>query len=183
MGRIIAAIRSQNDLAPALTSPVEEIFLLASDILSLRHACSEIHAVEKKVFVHIDFTEGLGRDATALKFLAGLKPDGIISTRVNLIKQAHEAGLKTVQRFFIIDSHSLDTAAEAARTAKPDMVELMPGVIPRIIEDFKRRTSLPLIAGGLIDRKQDVTDALRAGAHAVSTSKKELWSIISDEII
>ena len=38
-------------------------------------------------------------------------------------------GLFTIQRFFIVDSHSVDTAVESIRIGKPDVVEIMPGVI------------------------------------------------------
>jgi glycerol uptake operon antiterminator len=33
----------------------------------------------------------------------------------------------------------------------------------------------PVIAGGLIETKQELTDALGSGATAVSTGRKELW--------
>ena len=35
----------------------------------------------------------------------------------------------------------------------------------------------PLISGGLIETKADVTTALNLGAFAVSTGKEELWYI------
>ncbi|MFQ8953550.1 MAG: glycerol-3-phosphate responsive antiterminator [Oscillospiraceae bacterium] len=37
---------------------------------------------------------------------------------------------------------------------------------------------MPVIAGGLIETKQEVTAALSANAIAVSTGKKELWNEI-----
>ena len=36
-------------------------------------------------------------------------------------------------------------------------------------------SSVPIIAGGLIENKAEVTEALGLGAAAVSTGKKELW--------
>ena len=59
--------------------------------------------------------------------------------------------------------------------ANPDMVEIMPGIMPEIIEKIKSELKLPLIAGGLISEKKDVIAALAAGADAVSTTKIGLW--------
>ena len=53
----------------------------------------------------------------------------------------------------------------------------MPGVIPKALRPFSRQ-EIPVIAGGLIETKQEVTAALFAGAIAVSTGKKELWNEI-----
>ncbi|MBQ3075076.1 MAG: glycerol-3-phosphate responsive antiterminator, partial [Clostridia bacterium] len=38
-----------------------------------------------------------------------------------------------------------------------------------------KEVSVPLIAGGLIETKAEVMDALQSGAIAVSTGKEELW--------
>ena len=88
---------------------------------------------------------------------------------------ANECGLKTVQRFFIVDSHSVDTTIEAVKTSKPYMIELMPGTLPKIIERVRKQVKMPVIAGGLIETKEEALAAFEAGAGAASTSKKELW--------
>ena len=53
----------------------------------------------------------------------------------------------------------------------------MPGIIPRAISELKEKIAPPIIAGGMITQKSDVIQALKAGAIAVSTSKRELWSL------
>ncbi len=80
-----------------------------------------------------------------------------------------------MQRFFIVDSHSVDTAVESIRIAKPDVVEIMPGVVQKKIREFATKVSTEILAGGLIEYKEDVDAAIEAGATAISTAKRELW--------
>jgi len=54
------------------------------------------------------------------------------------------------------------------------MMELMPGVIDKAIARFCKG-NIPVIAGGLIETKAEVTSALGHGATAVSTGNTELW--------
>ena len=37
---------------------------------------------------------------------------------------------------------------------------------------------MPIVAGGLIETKEEIAEAIISGAEAVSTGKKELWEII-----
>ena len=60
---------------------------------------------------------------------------------------------------------------------KPDFVEILPGIMPRVIAEISARTQVPVIAGGLLRDKADVMAAMRAGAAAVSTSAPSLWDI------
>ena len=66
---------------------------------------------------------------------------------------------------------------EMAESFHPDMIEIMPGVMPKIIKSLRGSTSIPLIAGGLIADKEDVMGALLAGASAVSTSRQDVWEM------
>ena len=56
-------------------------------------------------------------------------------------------------------------------------VEILPGIMPRVIAEISARTQVPVIAGGLLRDKADVMAAMRAGAAAVSTSAPSLWDI------
>ena len=61
---------------------------------------------------------------------------------------------------------------------RPDAVEIMPGIIPRVIKRIKSEIpEIPIIAGGLIESKEDIMDVLKSGGIAVSTSKESLWDI------
>ena len=93
----------------------------------------------------------------------------------SMIKTARKLGVFTVQRFFIVDSQSVNTTLEGIKASKPDMIEIMPGIVTKVIADLKSKLNIPIIAGGMIDSKMEVRDALLNGATAVSTSHRELW--------
>lgn len=174
---IVAAIRTEKDFSKALVSDVDMIFLLHSNIMTLHESVSEIHAVGKKAFVHVDFAEGIGKDRAGMKFLAREKVDGIGTTRTNIVRMAKEYGLITVQRFFMIDSHSVTTSIESMKISKPDIVEIMPAIVTKKIREFSELVNVPIIAGGLVETEEEVRAALKAGARVVSTGDTELWSL------
>ncbi len=171
---VIAAVKDEN-FAAALKSPVEMIFLFGSHILSVRDRVEEAHKEGKRLFVHIDLSEGIARDRAGVLFLSSIGADGVISTKPSLLRVAKEMGLVTVQRFFVYDSQGVAGIEEVMATSNPDIIEILPGVIGKIIGRFSREVSVPLIAGGLIETKAEVMDALQQGAIAVSTGKEELW--------
>jgi glycerol uptake operon antiterminator len=170
---VIAAVQDSKWDA-AVESPVNIIFYLQANILSLKAKVDEAHKNGKLLFVHIDLAEGIGKDNYGLRFLKKLGVEGVISTRAGLIKAAKELGMKTVQRIFILDSHSIRTAESIVKTG-PDMIEVMPGVIPVAIKEIHEMIDIPIIAGGLVRTEQDVEMILNAGAVAASTSETGLW--------
>lgn len=172
---IIPAIRKDEEFYTAVSSPASAIFLLKADVMTLKNllACKQ----DKKIFVHIDMAEGVGKDRKGIELLKSFGVDGIITTKSHLVGCAKELGLYTVQRFFLIDSVSLNTALECVNNVKPDFVELMPGIIPKAVKNFVKLTDTLIISGGLIEDKSDVISVLSAGAYAVSTGKSELWDI------
>lgn len=174
---IAAAIRTEKDFSTALRSDVDMIFLLHSNIMTVHQYIKEIHSAGKKAFVHVDFAEGIGKDRYGLEFLAKQGVDGILTTRTNIVKAAKEYGLITVQRFFIVDSHSLGTSVDSIKISKPDIIEIMPGVVTKKIKEFAEKASMPIIAGGLVETLEEVKAALEAGADVVSTGEAELWSM------
>lgn len=52
------------------------------------------------------------------------------------------------------------------------MIEILPGLMPRVIERIKKSVRCQVIAGGLISEKEDIVVALKAGAVAISTTDK-----------
>lgn len=170
---VIAAI-GDDKWADALAAPVQVLFHLSANLLTVGKHIAQAHDAGKYVLVHMDLAEGIGRDRSGVKYLAQLGVDGIISTRAQLIQFAKEQGLLTVQRFFLLDSKGMESISEMLRHTNPHFMELMPGVIGKSIERFSKG-STPVIAGGLIETKAEVMDALGGGAAAVSTGKKELW--------
>ena len=175
--RVIAGVRNKQDFLTALKSPVEIIFLLNSqNILNIDDIITLAHRVKKKVFIHFDFLDGVGKDKYGIRYLKSKGADGIISTKTNLILLAKEEGLLTVQRFFIVDSKAIATAFDSIATSKPDMVEIMPGIMPEVISNFVKSVKPLVIAGGLISTKNQISQGLNAGAFAVSTGNSDLWS-------
>lgn len=173
---IIAAVRSDDDFKRALASEVQTVFLLSSNILTVEDFANRAHKSGKLLYVHVDFVDGLSKDAAGVRYLATKNIDGIISTRSNVISVAHDCGISSIQRFFMIDSRSVDTALDTLKTSKADMVEIMPGIAYKTIKRIKDRSGIPIIAGGLIDHKDEVFAAISAGASVISTGNCELWN-------
>ena len=175
-GRIIAAVRSEEELTAALDSDASLIFDLNPDIMTIPLKLKKAKEKNKRLFIHLDFAKGVGKDASGLLLLKRIGVEGIISTKANLIKLARERGLFTVQRFFIVDSQSVQTTVETARSSSPDVIEIMPGTMAKVILGLKQELTLPLIAGGLVESDNEVKAALVSGAVAVSTAKQSLWN-------
>ena len=79
-----------------------------------------------------------------------------------------------VQRFFALDTKGMESIDDMLRTSCPHLMEIMPGVIDKAIRRFSSG-SIPVIAGGLVQTKGEVTEALGCGATAVSTGERSLW--------
>ena len=88
-----------------------------------------------------------------------------------MVRLAKEFSLFTVQRLCLLDSHGVESMDGIWKSATPDFVEIMPGVVTNAIECFSKGNT-PVIAGGLIETKAEVTAAIGAGAVAISTGKK-----------
>ncbi len=172
---IIAAVRDDN-WDPALNSSAQVIFYLKANLLTVKSRVSDAINKGKLIFVHIDLAEGIGKDKTGIDFLYKCGVHGIISTRSQLITAAREKGLLTVQRFFALDSQGLESIRDISGLGAADFIEIMPGVVPKVIELFAEKGA-SVIAGGLIETKEEVMSALGAGAVAVSTGKNNLWNI------
>ena len=172
---IIAAVQ-EHSFMEALDSSAEIIFYLRASLLTVAERVRLAHAAGKTIFVHIDLAEGIGKDKTGIEFLADVGADGIISTRTQLLRLARERGLLSVQRFFALDSQGLESMEETLSSGVPHFIEIMPGVIGKVIARVAKK-GVPIIAGGLIETKKEVVTALECGAIAVSTGKSELWNL------
>ena len=170
---VIAAVH-ENRFEEALRSPAGIIFLLGGSILTVKERISRAHGADKKIFIHIDLAEGIGKDKAGTAFLADCGADGIISTKASIIRAAKECEIVSVQRFFALDSQGVNSISEMIESSRPDLIEIMPGVASKVIRHFSGKGT-PVIAGGLIESKAELTEALASGAEAVSTGKEELW--------
>ena len=167
---VIAAVKDFRGLQKCMTSECKVVFVLFGDI------CNTIKAGGKMAIVHIDLVDGLSTKDVAVRFLKeNTQADGIISTKTNLIKLAHSLGFLTIQRFFLIDSIALGNVLKTIDSGYADYVEILPGVMPKIVKRIASYSAAPLIAGGLISDKDDVISMLQAGATAISTTCEDVW--------
>ena len=174
---VIAAVKDMSGLNEALNSDVDIIFVLFGDIMSVKDISNKISSKDKLGIIHIDLVEGLSNKEVAIKFVKETTSfSGIITTKSNLIKLAKSYGLFAIQRFFVFDTISLNNSKNHA-ISDCDAIEILPGVIPKVIKNIAANTKRPVVAGGLIDSKEDVIMALNAGATCVSTSKAEIWEM------
>lgn len=181
---IIAAVRDEAGLKNALDAPVRVVFQLAAEISRLQTLGAAVADAGKLLFIHLDFVEGLGKDEAGLAFLVRhARPTGVITTRTGMVQAARRAGIIPVQRLFLLDSQSLGTGLEAARTSRAEVVEVLPGIVPRAVSAV--RSQLPnalIIAGGLVRTDREVRKALTAGAAGVSTSTGGLWRLDKESL-
>ena len=159
---------------------LQVIFVLYGDICNIKEIVKKIHKAGKVAIIHIDLINGLGAREIAVDFIKEhTGADGIISTKMALIQRAIELSMYTVLRFFVIDSLSLKSIEQLDKQhgKRPDFIEVLPGVMPKIIKKICNSSKIPVIAGGLISDKEDIVKALGAGAIAVSTTSQEIWEI------
>lgn len=176
-GPVIPALRTYADFQWAVAHCAAPAFiLLFSDINALPGLLAEARQHGKRLIVHLDLLEGIGRDKAGIKCLARLGVTALITTKSQLVKAAREEGLIVVQRLFLVDSESLRNAVKLLKQLKPDAIEVLPASVPAwVFAQLTGETGLPVLAGGLINSAADVATALASGAAAVSTSQRELW--------
>ncbi len=173
---VIAGVKNLDKFDDALNSPCDIIFLLSGSIFNIKDIVGRAKEKNKTIFIHVDLLDGFSKDAVALKYIyEEIKPDGIISTKNSQLKAAKALGFMTVQRIFIIDSLSIDTAIKASQMINPDAIEIMPGIMPKITKKMSDELDVPVIVGGLISEKEEISKALESGALGVSTSSSSLW--------
>lgn len=175
---IIAAIRDDEGLKACLELDLDVIFILYGDICTISELVGQCKEYNKKVFVHIDLITGLAPREAAVDFIHEFtKADGIISTKPALTKRARELGMASVLRIFVLDSMALETVGKQVNLGKPDFLEILPGAMPKVIKKIASQAGIPVIAGGLISDKEDVMEALSAGASAISSTNIQVWRL------
>ncbi|MGI1691585.1 glycerol-3-phosphate responsive antiterminator [Thermoanaerobacter uzonensis] len=176
--RLIAAVKDEKHIEKALNKPIAGIFLLIGNIGIVKRFVDFYRKNGCVVFVHIEKIGGISFDQEGLNFMAHyVRPDGIITTKPNLIKIAKKLGLMTVQRCFLIDSDAFKNTVEITKEVQPDFVELMPALMPEVIEKFRQEVDFPVITGGLLSRSEQMIKALKSGAIAVSSGNPDLWDV------
>lgn len=176
---VIAAIKDTEGLKECCKcEDIKVVFVLYGDICSIGTIVKQLKDADKIAMVHVDLVSGLGSKEIAIDFIKkNTMADGIISTKPALIKRAKELSMYTVLRHFMIDSMALENVRHLQYNVKPDFLEILPGVMPKMIKKICQMTKIPVIAGGLITDKEDVMGALSAGAVSVSTTNPAVWKM------
>lgn len=173
---VIAAVRDEEGLRECLKTDCGIVFILYGDIMNIASIVERIREKKKLAMVHVDLIAGLGSREVSVDFIhTATGADGIISTKPAMVRRGGELGMYTVMRFFVIDSMAAENIHRQCEQARPDCIEILPGVMPKVIRRIAREVRQPVIAGGLITDKEDVMSALDAGAVSISTTKRELW--------
>ena len=179
---VIAAIKDCNGMNEVLEmEDIKVVFVIYGDLCSLPDITKALKDAGKIVLIHMDLVQGLSQKEISVDYIDKFcHADGIITTKHSLVRRAKELGMYSVLRFFVIDSIAFENIKQVDQfpnSMKPDFIEILPGVMPKVIERITQQTKIPLIAGGLIRDREDVMGALSAGAMSVSSSNKEVWML------
>jgi glycerol-3-phosphate responsive antiterminator len=173
---IIAAIKDDDGLKKCLTCDSQVIFILYGDICSISDIVATIKAAGKIAMVHLDLIAGLSSKEIAVDFIQKYtQADGIITTKPPLIKRAKELGLYTILRLFLIDSMAYENIERQTKTARPDLIEILPALMPKIVAKVCGISTIPVIAGGLVSDKEDIMALLQAGVTSISSTNEKIW--------
>lgn len=173
---IIAAIKDDDGLQKCLKSDSRVIFILYGDIISIPHIVDTVKSADKIAMVHLDLITGLSSKEIAVDFIKRYtSADGIITTKPTLIKRAKELDLYTILRLFLIDSMAYENIDRQVKTARPDLIEVLPALMPKILTKICRISPTPVIAGGLVSDKEDIMALLSAGVTSVSSTNENIW--------
>lgn len=175
---VIAGIKDEKGLEKCLKSEIQIVFVLYGDICTIGDIVERLKSAGKTVFVHMDLIGGLNSREIAVTYIHQFtQADGIISTKAALVKQARDLGMFAIMRFFMLDSMAYDNVRKQIENNRPDMIEIIPGTMPKVITRLCNfiEGKVPVIAGGLIADKEDTMAALDAGAVAISTTNQDVW--------
>ncbi|RYL93030.1 glycerol-3-phosphate responsive antiterminator [Sporolactobacillus sp. THM7-4] len=174
---VLPVVNSMKDFEKLLRRPARWIIVLDSHIAQVGEMVRMAKQNHKHIILHADMIHGLKNDEYAAEFICqNIRPNGIISTRFDILEIAKKRGLVTIQRIFLLDSRSLETSFNLFEKVRPDLIEVLPGIIPDMIREIHQAVRIPVIAGGLIRNQEEIKNAFAAGATAISTSKKDLWT-------
>lgn len=159
---VLPAVKDAGRLEACLAQPAGVVFLLCGDILNIDRLIDRVHQAGKYAVVHADLVAGLAPREIAVDFLHRCGADGIISTRPMLLRRGRELGLLTVLRVFAIDSKAVSNLGRETEGGMPDVIEILPGTLCKVLRRLSRELPVPLIAGGLLSDKADVLASLGA---------------------
>jgi glycerol uptake operon antiterminator len=172
-----AAIVDKARLNAALASRSQAIFVLRGNGLDLSDMVHRVHDAGKLMAVHLDLVDGLKADHWGVSWLARCGVDAVITSHGQLMSVIRKEGVIAIHRLLLSRRVHLDTAVTALGRSRPDIVEILPGVILPAIAGLLPRLDVPMLAGGFIRTPLDARAVLAAGAIGVTTSSEGLWDL------
>ena len=177
---VIAAVKSDEGMRHCLDTYIGIVFTLYGDLGSIENIVKQIKDAGKIAMVHIDLVNGMQPKEVSLDFIRNRTgADGIITTKYSLVQHAKNLELNTILRMFMLDSTSMETLDRYSRqdSVQPDIMELLPGtLLPDVIRRANQICRVPVMASGLISRKEEIMNALKNGAISISTTNETLWN-------
>ena len=67
--KIISAVRNQSEFEVAVKSNTDTVFMLSTNIEIIGEQINVAHQNGKKVFVHVDLADGIGKDVYGIRYL------------------------------------------------------------------------------------------------------------------
>jgi glycerol uptake operon antiterminator len=177
---VIPSVHQRKELLYAMEETAADwIMLKLGDVNTLPQLVGHIHRSGKKVMVHQDSIKGLARDKMGIQYMANCGVDCVITMKSLCVKYIKDAGMIAAFGFFVIDSDACRTGLGSIKEHQPDVVILMPGTIPlQIIRDIKSEAGMPVILGGLMTTREQITGAIEIGVASVATSNQDLWNLV-----
>jgi glycerol uptake operon antiterminator len=177
---VIPSVHQRKELLYAIEkTDADWIMLKLGDINTLPQLVGHIHRAGKKVMVHQDSIKGIARDKMGIQYMANCGVDCVITMKSLCVKYIKDAGMIAAFGFFVIDSDACRTGLGSIKEHQPDVVILMPGTIPlQIIRDIKSEAGMPVILGGLMTTREQITGAIGIGVASVATSNQDLWNLV-----
>jgi len=173
---IIASVNDLEQLQAAINSPCNNIFLLAGNIFNLKEIAYKVKTKQKGLYIQVDLIDGFSKDTWGLEYIVkNIYPDGIITVKPNLVKMGKDLGAFIIYRAFVNNSILLEKEIHSIKDYRPNVVEILPGIMPKIIDKIHLETNIPVVASGLIMDREDIDVCLNSKAIALSTSNKDLW--------
>lgn len=173
--RLIIAIPDIKKFEKFLKTDFKNCVLLNIHVSLLEEIIRMAHNEGKRVFLHMDLINGLTNDRYGAEYaIQKLGADGLMSTNPRVCKRAGELGALSVQRIFLLDTHSLEKGLETLKKTEPDFVEVLPGKACELLPVLLERCPNRYMCGGLIMNVDDIEKCFEMGACGVTISKLDV---------
>ena len=167
---IIAEVNQTRGFESALDSICQNIFLMQSNIFTLKDLSVKVKINHKNLFIFVDSMEGYMKNSWGLEFvLKNIALDGIISSHPNILKQSKEMGVFSVGYYPIYNELSIENALNEIKEIRPHGIIVLPGILTDTISLFSKEIDIPIITSGLMSSPILIKNSLKAGAIGACT--------------